>query len=137
MKSISHPASFVNKGPEYLCQHCGKPLGQCVCRRHSVHFQHGEDRAILGLARTGCRNADQFAGYDAMKVHMMAFNDSLINGGMTDEDQEAWASELQRRLEAAERRRAWAIALAGTHETVIAAGRVFDVAIYEKVEVYA
>jgi len=109
------------------------PTTNPVNSRNDIHHQHGADRAILGLTRAGCRNAAQLSGFDAMTAEIAQWHD--VTAQNIDDD--GWGAELQRRLEAAERRRAWAIALAGTHETVIAAGAVYNVAVYNAVEVYA
>ena len=134
MQTVAQPHTVRNFGPDYVCPQCGRPMSVCTCggRRH-IHTQHGADRAILGLSRTGCRNADQLAGYDAMRAEIAAWH--MVAADNVDD--EGWGAELQARLEAAERRRAYAIQLAGTCETVVAAGQVYDVAIYNRVEVYA
>lgn len=133
MKTVQQLSPTVKQGPDYVCPVCGRPLSVCCCGKRSIHVQHGEDRAVLGLSREGCRNADQCAGYDAMRNQMAAFDMAALDADALCE----WAAHLQRRLEAAERRRAWAIALAGEHQTVVAAGVVFDVAVYNRVEVFA
>lgn len=142
MKTVSHPISLVNwnsrtenHGPDMICPSCGNVYSRCTCaggRRH-IHAQHGADRAVLGLSRTGCRNDEQRAGFDAMTAEIAAWHRIAAD----EVDDEGWGAQLQTRLEAAERRRAYAIQLSGTHETVVAAGAVFNVAIYNQVEVYA
>lgn len=141
MKTVAQPARLVNwnsrtenHGPDFICPGCGNVGSRCTCsgRRH-IHTQHGADRAILGLSRTGCRNDEQRSGFDAMTAEIAAWHRIAAD----NVDDEGWGAQLQGRLEAAERRRAYAIQIAGTHETVLAAGAVFNVAIYNAVEVYA
>lgn len=136
MQTVARPAPAhkLAPQPDYICGTCGRPSSRCICggRRH-IHTQHGADRAILGLSRAGCRNADQLAGFDAMRAEIANWHHITADSV----DDEGWGAQLQARLEAAERRRAYAIQLAGTHETVLAAGQIFNVAIYSRVEVYA
>lgn len=108
-----------------------------ITQRSTIHHQHGADRALLGLSRDGCRNADQRTGYDSMNAQIVAFRDIANSGDGDPASLCEWANDLQRRLEQAEARRDYAIALAGVEEPAIAAGALFNVTLYAAVEVYA
>jgi hypothetical protein len=101
----------------------------------NVHYTHGADRAILGLSRAGCRNAEQRRGYDEMTGRIRGYQ-MLVTSEANDE-LDRFAAELQARFEMAEQRRSYALMLSGQTETAIAAGSLFEVTVYQSVEVYA
>lgn len=83
---------------------------------NSIHFRHGEDRAILGLSRDLCTNEAQRAGFDSMAARLRGFERACEEPDPYSSPEElcAWAADLQARFEAAQRRRAFALAIEET-----------------------
>jgi hypothetical protein len=102
----------------------------------NVHYTHGADRAILGLSRDGCRNAEQRRGYEEMTGRIRGYQ-MLVTEGEANDQVDRFAAELQARFEMAEQRRSYALMLSGQTETAIAAGSLFEVTVYQGVEVYS